>query len=602
MATSTTSAKQSRKNRASLVSGPAGPWTEHAPGRLRKAYEGDANEKGWTLWQKHLARRKLRPIAKLFKGRQSPLFWALPPGVDVEQPERVIELLRRPRLADRRTAGLNNAALCWLTRADVAALEVGFALECLAWSTALAVLAKHLGERTWWQLANRLIAIASAENHGDDPLAAQLLHGELPAMLAYQLPELAACRALIATSRRTLEESNGQLLDDEAMVHGSRLDALRPLLACWTRWRVVGGESDALLWSGTAQRRYAKLTEHALRLSRPDRTQPFSPPDALPWNRRLVRTALRVADSAKTRRVARLIASGGKDSGNSRRRAPAASFDVESAGIAVLRCDWRPRSPQLAVNYSGPQLVMEFSLRGECLWSGTADIEVRIDGQPVVPCQGWEQVCWESDRDVDYLELELRLSEDISIQRHLALVRKAGFLLVADAVLGICPRKIEYRARLPLADGASFRAEKDTREGTITVRGRPRARVLPLALSEWRSGPSCGTLDAASGSLELTQQAAAQSMFAPLFIDFDPRRLAREATWRQLTVGEDRQVVARDVAVGYRVQIGKAQWLIYRSLAESGVRTVLGKNLMHEFLLGRFGSKGKVKTLLEIEA
>ena len=196
----------------------------------------------------------------------------------------------------------------------------------------------------------------------------------------------------------------------------------------------------------------------------------------------------------------------------------------------------------------------------------------------------------------------MRLSEDISIQRNLALVRKAGFLLVADAVLGICPRKIEYRARLPLAEGASFRAEKDTREGTITVDGRPRARVLPLALSEWRSGPSCGTLDTASGSLQLTQEADAQSMFAPLFIDFDPRRLAREATWRQLTVGEDRQVVARDVAVGYRVQIGKAQWLIYRSLAEPGVRTVLGKNLMHEFLLGRFGSKGKVKTLLEIEA
>ena len=38
-----------------------------------------------------------------------------------------------------------------------------------------------------------------------------------------------------------------------------------------------------------------------------------------------------------------------------------------------------------------------------------------------------------------------------------------------------------------------------------------------------------------------------------------------------------------------------------RSLATPEVRTVLGTNLMHEFLLGRFGADGKVKTLIEIE-
>ncbi|MEX0678445.1 MAG: hypothetical protein WD063_15300 [Pirellulales bacterium] len=601
MATTSTSAKQSRKNRASLASGPGGPWSGQAPRRVRQAYEGDANEQGWALWCRHLARRKLRPISKLFQGRQSPLVWALPPGVDAEQAERVIELLRRPRLADRRTAGLDNAALCWLSRADVAEPDAGFALECLAWCAALPSLAEYTGERAWWQLANRLVAIAAAESGREDPLVAQLLHGELPTMLACQLPELAACRALAAVSRRTLEEST-RLLDDEAMVHGSRLDALRPLLACWTRWRVIDQELDASVWSDATPRRYARLVEHVLRLSRPDRTQLFSPPEAPPWNRRLVKTALRLVDSAKTRRIARLIASGGKGSRNPRRRVPSPSFDIESAGIAVLSCDWRRRSPRLAVNYSGPQLVMELSLGRECLWTGPAEIQVRIDGWPVVPRQGWEQVCWESDRDVDYLELELRLSEDISIQRHLALAREAGFLLLADAVLGVCPRKIEYRARLPLADGTTFRAERETREGTLAVRGRPRARVLPLALSEWRSGPSCGTLGAAGGPLELAQEAAGQCLFAPLFIDFDSRRLVRQATWRQLTVGEDRQVVSRDVAVGYRVQIGKSQWLVYRSLAEPGVRTVLGKNLMHEFLLGRFGSNGKVKTIVEIES
>jgi hypothetical protein len=49
------------------------------------------------------------------------------------------------------------------------------------------------------------------------------------------------------------------------------------------------------------------------------------------------------------------------------------------------------------------------------------------------------------------------------------------------------------------------------------------------------------------------------------------------------------------------VQIGRLQWLVYRSLAQPAVRTVLGKNLLSEFLVGRFLSDGKVDTLLEIE-
>jgi hypothetical protein len=601
MATITSSAKKSRKSKASDAAGPGGPWTGHAPRRLRQAYEGDANAEGWTLWRKHLAKRKLRPTSKLFKGRSSPLFWALPPGTDTQHAEQVIELLRRPRLADRRTAGLDNAAVCWLSRAEVAAPQVGFSLECLAWCAALPALAAHVGEQVWWQLANRLIAVALAEPRGEDPLATQMLHGELPATLAYLLPELAAGRSLVAASRRTLARSTDQQLDDEAIVPGSRLDALRPLLACWTRWRMVSRELEASIWSGATPRRYARLVEHALRLSRADGTQLFSPADGPALNRRLARTALELADSARTERIARLIAGGGK--GHPRRRWASPSIDLESAGVAVLRASWRRRSPQLAVNYSGPQLLIELSLGRGRLCSGAVQIDLRIDGRPLVPRQGWEQVCWESDRDVDYLELELRFSEDVAIQRHLLLARKAGFLLLADAVLGAFPRKIEYRATLPLAEGVAFRGERETREGTLDVGPRARARVLPLALSEWRSGPSYGTLAATDGGpLVLKQQSQGRSMFAPLFIDLDSRRLGKEATWRQLTVAEDRQVLPRDAAVGYRVQVGKLQWLVYRSLGEVGVRTVLGQNLMHEFLVGRFGSKGNVKKLLEIEA
>jgi len=79
------------------------------------------------------------------------------------------------------------------------------------------------------------------------------------------------------------------------------------------------------------------------------------------------------------------------------------------------------------------------------------------------------------------------------------------------------------------------------------------------------------------------------------------KRIDKQLTWRHLTVGQQRQIAPDDVAVGYRVQVGKSQWLVYRSLAPAAIRTVLGQNVMHEFLVGRFHADGHVETLLEIE-
>jgi hypothetical protein len=90
-------------------------------------------------------------------------------------------------------------------------------------------------------------------------------------------------------------------------------------------------------------------------------------------------------------------------------------------------------------------------------------------------------------------------------------------------------------------------------------------------------------------------------MFAPLFLDLKPRRMRRPLTWRQLTVAEGLEIQPNDAAVGYRVMVGNQQWLIYRSLAGAGNRTLLGHNLASETLVARFGRDGEVRPLLEVE-
>ena len=81
-------------------------------------------------------------------------------------------------------------------------------------------------------------------------------------------------------------------------------------------------------------------------------------------------------------------------------------------------------------------------------------------------------------------------------------------------------------------------------------------------------------------------------MLAPLFFDLRARRMTRPLTWRQLTVAESLKTQPPEVAVGYRVMVGKEQWLIYRSLGSPANRTLLGHNLATEMLVARFGRDG----------
>ena len=124
---------------------------------------------------------------------------------------------------------------------------------------------------------------------------------------------------------------------------------------------------------------------------------------------------------------------------------------------------------------------------------------------------------------------------------------------------------------------------------------------MPLALPEWRTPAARGSLEQTDDGLVLSQSAEAARLFAPLFIDLDARRGQRRLTWRQLTVGERLEIQPAEVAVGYRVQIGGEQWLVYRSLAPTANRTVLGQNFSSEFVTARFPADGEADKLLEIE-
>jgi hypothetical protein len=272
----------------------------------------------------------------------------------------------------------------------------------------------------------------------------------------------------------------------------------------------------------------------------------------------------------------------------------------EWAEIAVLQPHWRRGGPKLTIAYANRRTRVELEIGRELISSGDWELEVQFDGEPTEFASNWEEVCWLSDKDVDYVEIEAKLTRGLKVQRQILLTRKERCLFMADAVLSERSGTIQYRGRWPLAAAVAVEPAVETREVWLAGR-KARLAVLPLALSEWRSERRFGDLVSATGGLALSQMAEARRLYAPLFVDLDPDRSALGVTWRHLTVGEARQVQPAEVAVGYRGQTGNSQWLVYRSLADVAGRTVLGQNLSTEFLFGRFRPSGDVNRLIEIE-
>lgn len=588
-------------------------------------------QNAWKDWAKHL-RKRTSPLtlAELLPGKTHPLTWALPD-----------DFASRECVAETSTgkAKLNPAdeelIRQWLDcgEGEEEGSDLAHALESLAWCHALPRLAETISPAAWWELLERLISItvdASALAPVENGIISQLCGGELALTLAYLFPEITICRKLTRQARAILSVGLVDLLDGQGMPQAGELATLRPLLAAWTRCRAMGATMKKGSFNSAAEEQYQWLIRQTLRLTRPDGSAVFShiaaeqaaeqaaerAADPKAKNveaqrcRDLLNAAVRYGDGDDRNVAAIVLPKWSKKYSGA--VLPEPSYHSEWAGACVLRPGWSTAGPSLTALFDGRSAVdVELSCGKNVVFSGPWQWQVSVDGNRLEPLCDWEEICWFSDEDADYIELELALSEDVVLQRHILMARGDSFLLMADSVLceedsdgdedaGEKPT-IEYRATLPLSAGIGFELAEESHEALLTSGKKNLAHVLPLAFPEWRQSDSPGSLELTPEGLELKFSVQGTALFAPLFFDLDPRRFARRFTWRRLTVVESLEKQPADVAVGYRVQLGKQQWLIYRSLAQTANRTLLGHNLSTEMLVARFDPTGEVEALVEIE-
>lgn len=516
----------------------------------------------------------------------------------------------------------------WLAEAARRPRDVSFAVESIGWSYLLPALARILPVVEWCELLESLrslaadhatVAGATAPN-GDvssrvvadapEPLTTQLWAGELPWTLACLFPELPRCRTLARPARHRLNTGVLQSLDDDGLVFSQHLDLLRPLLGCWTRARSLVLSDGETCFDETAARRAGRFVQQALRLSRPTGAAVLGNGDPRRDDAGLFEAALTLVGRDEDLAIAdRVLPWRAVPRGAAVDRAaaggsalPITSISSKSARVASLRSSWSRDAAHVAVSYDEGRVRIELNCAAATVWSGPWPIEIQGDGRRLQP-DAWNEVCFHTDGEVDYLELAACLDGGWQIERQILLAREDRFLFLADALLAPETQRLAYRSALPLAARVQFRPEQSTREGILVAGRRRVARVLPLALPEWRRSPAIGELEAAADGLALSQlHPAARRMYAPLFMDLSPQRLRKPVTWRQLTVGRDLQPQSADAAVGYRVQAGDEQWLFYRSLAGRANCTVLGQNIRHDFLAARFGRDGRAVELLAVDA
>ncbi|QDV22743.1 hypothetical protein [Aureliella helgolandensis] len=527
---------------------------------------------------------------------------AVPTEPQSSTPDNVVGLMSVP---------LETIAFQWLDTADAYA-HSALAVAALAWQ--IPDHAQRPGNEwltRWLQACNDRI-LKYTPDLEEAVLCHLVLQCELPLLIG--IATATSKRTVLAqasTAMDNLAEHLERSLDNAApwLVHGATY--LRASLASVLRSRILANELGLRKWFPPQQKALSRLLKHAARWARPDGTQLLAAGNNPPRSKAIWNALAMQTRGSKPMQYAMALSG----IGNQKRSEVLSKIDPdklppfthysENAAGACMQADWVHKGGRVAFDFSDTNICMEvLGPKGQSVLSGEWTAEVRLDNALQPQVDEWQELCWFSDADVDYIELEAKFGDQACIQRQLMLLREDKLLLVADALLGDADGDWSLTAQIPLAGGAEFMPSEKNTEGRIQLHSGAQCMVLPLFLPEWRRQQQTGSLDATPENL-IVQQAISgkRRLYMPTLISLNGSHAKREFTWRRLSVGEELRVVGADEAAAYRVQIAKEQWLLYRTLAPATRRTALGMHTLSDFYAAKFCSEeGETDTLVDVEA
>ncbi|MFM7185911.1 MAG: hypothetical protein ACKO4Z_14250 [Planctomycetota bacterium] len=484
-----------------------------------------------------------------------------------------------------------------LDEAVDAAGERWSACEAATWAVAWLARSRRAGGSAG-RLLERLVSQARAAQplleRGDTQPAVFVL------TLSRLFADVEACRSLEGHAARALTVEIDRLVSSQGTVSVSGSAAMVERVIRWTVARDVAEATGGAAWPDATDRRWRSAATNAIRL--------------LGGGGRLLAGAGRMPEvfskplleavAACGRRRKRTIDRLRRNRRDDLRRPGDLGRAIHdpSAAVAVIRTGWGREGVRVLLDYRHAVPRLEVAVADRILVDGPWQWEVWRDDRPLEAEGAWAVSCWESDRKASFLEITAPLGGGFQVERQVVVLARDRVVLLADAItstVAVAGTAVRYRGLVSFAPALDAHPADETREVVVSDTG-VRMLAIPLGLGEWRTAGR-GGLETADGGLVLTQETVGGGLYAPLWLDCDPERIGLPLTWRQLTIADTRQAVPPSDASGQRVQAGRDQWLVYRSLAAPRNRTLLGCNVSCEFLLGRVKKSGEVARTLEIQ-
>jgi len=437
-----------------------------------------------------------------------------------------------------------------------------------------------------------------------------LVLGELRFLGGMVFSEIEGADKLLKAGRKSLVQDLLESTDNDGTPRADLLERLPLWIAPLVRSSYWSRELDQPLWDADAEERFQQLLTAVAQFCRVDGRAALSNgfgrdvASLLTW-------ASPLAGWKKNSPPARLLSNIASQKSSVKKRDRLAAeakstrkrpvMQSDWARLACLRSDWSPEADSLVVAHHREKPLLDLTACGTQLLEGVWDIDVSVDGKQLEFTDHWTCTCWFSDKDADYLEVQLTFDSGIQVERQLLLSRKSHLVLLADVVSGAGEERIDYVSRLPLVSGIDVDAAKMTRECRLKA-GNRRARAFPLALPAERVMGTPGDFRLVDSGLEL-RQSAIGGLYAPVVLDWDPSRRRSPADWKTLTVTQQRQVLKSDTASGHRLLLGDLHLFVYRSVSKSHEisRAVLGHHTSSETVVGQFDSAGDVDPILIVE-
>jgi len=458
--------------------------------------------------------------------------------------------------------------------------------------------------------ATHLETMAGTETTPDQIV---ILAGEIPWLGGQLFKDIEGADQLRKTGKKALKQALSENIDNDGTPNAPLLERSDYWIASLVRSAGWGDLLGKRLWKGDHEELYDSLLQSAAQLCQTDGRFPLTSIESgrPPLPEILYQGMMTSGFSPKSKpvRYINYLREGSVknssqaliDSRKWGQVKKSISSQSDWSQLACLRSGWAldHDSIVLAHHQEIPQIAM--SILGQSLFSGEWDLELKVRGRRRKLSADWSCTCWYSDREIDYIEIQLPLTGDLHLDRQLFLSRTEHFALLVDSVAGLKDQKFELKSRLPLTGQVSSEVDQLTREVRLKCAGES-IRVLPLALPQFRTHSATGELSVLDDQLVLSQ-AGQSAVASPLFLDWSPRRRRFKADWRTLTVTENRRRLTPSDAFASRVRFKNQQWMYYRDLIsdKEWPHAVLGMHSNHETVFGRFDSDGDVQPIVHVE-